>query len=424
MDLDLSEEQELLADTVAKLIERHCPVSKVRSLIDEGAGIDRGTWRSYGAVGLFGLLVPGSHGGSSTGSDGMIAAALVCEEMGRNLQPGPFVPTLLVAQALAESERTDAGAVVLDDLLSGRQVATWAVAERGSCDPADVVLEARREASGYVLSGMKDLVHDAHRADEVLVTARLDGSLADFLVPTGTAGVSSIPYGSLDVTRRYGQLLLDGVHLPAAALVGRWPNAGASIARRFDRSVALQCAETVGATAAIFEMTVEYAKERLSFGRPIGSYQAIKHRLADMMMLLEAAKATAASVARQMSGEASDSLLASTGKSYVAEACTTVVQEALQIHGGIGFTWEHDLHLYLRRVKSNEALLGTPSWHRERIYGLIATGSRADGGPPADGGAPVDGEARVDGGARVEAGRAAAAGGHDEAHPDRAGASA
>ncbi|HEX4217886.1 MAG TPA: acyl-CoA dehydrogenase [Acidimicrobiales bacterium] len=398
MDLELSEEQELLADTVAKLIERHCPLAKVRSLVDDGSGIDRETWASYGAVGLFGLLVPESHGGSSTGGGALVNAALVCEEMGRNLQPGPFVPTLLVAQALAESEPTGAGAVVLDDLLSGRQVATWAVAEGDSWDPADVVSEARPQASGFVLSGRKDMVHHGYRADHVLVTARLDGSLADFLVPSDTPGLSWVPYRSLDVTRRYGQLVLEGVHLPASALVGRWPAGEPAVARRFDRSVGLQCAETVGAAAAVFEMTVDYAKDRVSFGRPIGSYQAIKHRLADMMVLLEAAKATAASVARQMGGGASDSLLASTAKSYVAEACTTVVQEALQIHGGIGFTWEHDLHLYLRRVKTNEALLGTPSWHRERVYGLIADGSRVDG--------------TVAGGRR------------DQAHSDRAGVSA
>jgi alkylation response protein AidB-like acyl-CoA dehydrogenase len=397
MDIELTEEQGLLADTVAMLLERQSPVSKVRSLADDPVGFDRNLWASYGAMGLFGLLVSEVRGGSNIGEDGVVDAAMVCEQMGRTLQPGPFIPTLLVAQSIAESEQSEGRKVVLDDLLAGRQVASWAFAEGGSWDPADVALEAQREPFGYVLHGTKDMVQDAHVADQILVTARLDGSLADFLVPTGVAGLSSDPYVSLDGTRRFGQLHLDAVHIPDSARVGQQGSGEASMARRFDRSVALQCAETVGATAAIFEITVEYAKDRLSFGRPIGSYQAIKHRLADMMVLLEAAKATAASVAREMTGDASITLLASTDKSYVAEACTSVVQEALQIHGGIGFTWEHDLHLYLRRIKSNEALLGTPAWHRERVYTLIAAQPKViNRGLPAAASTKHDPTERVD----------------------------
>jgi len=371
MDLGLSDEQALLAQTVTRAVENEASISVIRGLLNDPRGIDLKFWRRIADVGCMGLLVSELHGGSEENGGGLVNAALVCEVMGGIPQPGPLAMTMLVAQAIDSAGSLPEHSELLADLLSGDAIATWAIAERGNWDPAAIALQATATASGFELRGEKSAVQDSGIADYILVTARLDGAFADFLVPNGAAGLVQTPLASLDLTRRFGHLTLDGVRLPKSSIVGEPRQSPAMWVDRLDQAVILQCAESVGSAARAFDMALEYSKDRISFGRPIGSYQAIKHRLADMKLLLEACLATAAGAARDFGQGAAPTALASSAKIYIAESCTSIVQSALQIHGGIGFTWEHDIHLYLRRVKTNEFVLGSPEWHRGRVCAAL-----------------------------------------------------
>jgi alkylation response protein AidB-like acyl-CoA dehydrogenase len=278
-----------------------------------------------------------------------------------------------VADTVARNGNAAQHAELLAGLVAGEIIATWAFDEgAGAWDAAGVQLTATQDGDGWVLDGHKSFVQDVGVADWLLVTARTGNGLTQFLVPTGTAGVTVSPLESLDFVRRFGEVDFDGARVPRSSVVGIVGGAASDVERQLHVALAIQNAETVGATNRVFDFTLEYAKVRVAFGRPIGSYQALKHRLADMKTWLEGCLATSSTSAKAVAGDASDAAeLISVAKAYIGDRSPAIVQDCVQLHGGIGVTWEHDIHLYLRRVTQNAALYGSARQHRERLAVLL-----------------------------------------------------
>ena len=373
MELDLSNDQELFVETTRRFLETESPLTQVRALVDDDIGFDRTFWRRGAELGWTALLVPDELGGGSIAGAGLLDLALVAEEMGRLVSPGPLLPVNVVASAIVRGAAPGPQAEILAGLLSGEVIATWAFAEQDATwDPAGVHLEASRSKDGWVLDGTKTYVQDARVADWFLVTARTGDGLTQLLVRADAPGVTVTPLVSLDMVRRFGEVTFSGTEVSTPYVVGAVGDAAPDVERQTQIALVIQNAETVGATNRVFEFTLEYCHDRVSFGRPIGSYQAIKHRLADMKMWLEACQGTATASARAVQDEADDAAeLISVAKAYIADRCPAIIQDAVQLHGGIGVTWEADLHLYLRRVAQNAALYGSVRQHRERLASLL-----------------------------------------------------
>jgi alkylation response protein AidB-like acyl-CoA dehydrogenase len=373
MELELSHDQELFRDTTRKFLEAECPLTTVREWADDPAGFDRSWWRRGAELGWTALLVPEEFGGGSITGEGLLDLALVAEEMGHLVSPGPLLAVNVVAAALAASGTETQRATVLPALVAGDAIATWCFAEPGGrWDAAGVRLEATATADGFTLHGTKSPVEAAGQADHLLVTARTGDGLTQLLVPADAPGVTVTPLESIDLVKRFGEVHFDGVQVPVDAVVGEVGGAAADVERQLQIAVAIQCAETLGATDRVFAFTLEYAFDRHSFGRPIASYQALKHRFADMKLWLEASHATATSCARAVQAASDDAAeLVSVAASYIGDRTPEIVEDCVQMHGGIGVTWEHDIHLYLRRVTLNRALYGAPDEHRERLATLL-----------------------------------------------------
>ncbi|MEX1007772.1 MAG: acyl-CoA dehydrogenase family protein [Acidimicrobiia bacterium] len=367
MQLQLSDDQELLRETTARFVEQESPLTRVRELIDDPMGFDPGWLRAGAGLGWFAMFVPEEHGGGCVSGKPLVDAAIIAEELGRTVQPGPFLATNIVAFALADAGSPEQCAEVLPALASGEAIGTWALAD-GAGTWNDGGIAATRNGPGFSLSGTRGFVQDAQSADWFLVAASIDGQPAQFLVPRSASGVAVTPLVSFDLARRLGTVTFDGVAADKAALVGEPSGATAQMDRQLDVALALQCAETVGALDVMFDMTLQYSKDRIAFGRPIGSFQALKHIMADLALYLETCKAGAVAASIAVDARTDDaSEVASMTKAYVGDVSVDIAQECLQIHGGIGYTWEHDLHLYMRRVSVNNALYGTPAGHRERV---------------------------------------------------------
>jgi alkylation response protein AidB-like acyl-CoA dehydrogenase len=274
----------------------------------------------------------------------------------------------VVASALADSGSKEQRTDVLPGLVAGESVATWAVVGTdGAWAPGSGVRATGRDG-GFVLSGSSGFVQDAHAADWFLVAALSDEGLTQFLVPAASEGVEVSPLVSMDLARRFSELSFTDVWVPESTLVGSPGEASGDLERQLQVALVLSMAESVGAMNALFDMSVQYAKDRTAFGRPIGSFQAIKHLLADIAFSLEACNAGVAKAARVVSDRQADAgSVVSVVKSFVGDHTMELVQGCFQVHGGIAFTWEHDLHLYMRRLTSNILLFGEPSWHRERL---------------------------------------------------------
>ena len=382
MDLELSADQELLAETTRRFLETACPLTEVRRLEAEGGGFEPAYWRQGAELGWTAMLVPEADGGGSVSGDGLRDLVLVAEEVGRLVSPGPLLVVNVVADAVARHGTPDQRAQMLPDLVAGERVATWAFAEAPArWDAAGVALTASRAGDSWSLTGTKTYVEAATVADVFLVTARTGDGLTQFLLPAGIDGVTVTPLGSLDFTRRYGRVDFAGAAVPASAVLGSVGDAEVDVERQLQVALAVQNAETVGATSVVLDFTLQYAQDRIAFGRPIGSYQALKHRFADMRTWLEACHATATASARAVQADAANaSELTSVAKAYIADRCPAIIQDCVQLHGGIGVTWEHDLHLYLRRVEQNAVLYGSVQQHRDRVallVGMPAEGSVA-----------------------------------------------
>ena len=359
MELQLSGDQELFLDTSRRLLAAECSIAAVRSLEAEPDGFSRDTWRRGAELGWTSMLVPEAHGGGSLSEHGLLDLALVAEEMGRTVAPGPLVPVNLVAAALGAAGTEAQRAQVLPGLLAGEAVAAWTGPQ---------AIDAEVQGDDLVLRGTMPAVEAGGQADHLLVVVRSGEGLSHVLVPAATEGLVVGPMGTLDLVRRFASVTFDGAVVPRALLVGELGGAAGEVERLLQIACALQCAETCGAIDRVLAMTIEYLGDRYSFGRPLSSYQALKHRIADQKVWLEACHAITTAATRAVAaGESDAGRLASAAKHWVGPHATELIQDCIQLHGGIGITWEHDLHLYLRRATVNRTTYGTPDDHADRI---------------------------------------------------------
>lgn len=371
MDIGLSEDQTLFRETTGRFLDAECPLTKVRGLRDDATGHEPSYWRSGAELGWTSLLVGEADGGGSISGRGLCDLAVVAEEMGRLCSPGPLAPVNVVAQTLSTSGTDAQKATHLGSLLDGSLIAAWAFNEPAMrWDAARTATSARRDGDGYVLNGTKIQVEAAAQAGLLLVTARVDGELAQFLVPSSTDGVRVVATESLDLVRRYGDVHLSEVRAGADAIIGT----PADVERQLHTAIVIQSAETCGVMQRVLDMTIEYLGDRYLFGRPLAGYQALKHRCADWKYKLESCHALTQASAKAVADGADDHdtrELVSATKAYVGSVSTELVQDCVQLHGGIGVTWEHDIHIYLRRATVNRGVHGSPIEHRERIASLL-----------------------------------------------------
>jgi alkylation response protein AidB-like acyl-CoA dehydrogenase len=374
-----SPEKILFASTSQAFLQKEVPLSRVRELHAAGISFDEDWWRRAAELGWTALLVPEDLGGGSVSGDGFADLAMVAEQLGKTVAPGPLYPVSTVLAALVNCADHDSHAATIEALISGETVASWAVYEPGQAwDPHQPSLTATSTGSGYRIDGVKDRVEAGAQSGLLLVVARGDDGVRQFLVPTDAAGVQVEPQQSIDLVKQYARVRFDGVTVEHDAAVGSVAETAGLIDRQSQIAQVLQCAEVVGILQTVFDFTVAWALDRHTFGRPLASYQALKHRFADMKMWLEACRATtAAAVAAICAGAPDAGLSASIAKSYVGEMATEIVQGCVQMHGGIGVTWEHDLHVYLRRVALYRSMFGTPEEHNLRVYQAQEAGNSA-----------------------------------------------
>ena len=368
MNLGISTEQRELRESVRRFLTERAPLTKVRELMETADGTDPDVWRQASAqLGLPGIAIPEEYGGAGFS---FAEQAIVLEELGAALFTGPYLASaVLAATALLASDDTEAKKDLLPGIAAGETVATLAFTEDGgSWDPASIRLAAAKTTeNGWRLDGHKSFVLDGHAADLILVVAATatDGQLSLFAVTSAADGLTRRALPTLDQTRKLARLAFN--HTPAR-LVGEPGTARAVLDHVLDVAAVALAAEQLGGAQRALDMAVAYAKVRQQFGRPIGSFQAIKHRCADLLLEVESLRsAVGYAAAAVAAGSAEVPVLASLLKAYASEVYSHVAGENIQIHGGIGFTWEHDAHLYLKRAKASELFLGDGSYHRERL---------------------------------------------------------
>ncbi|MFC8435294.1 acyl-CoA dehydrogenase family protein [Streptomyces sp. NPDC057253] len=367
MDFEPSEEQAMLRDVSRATLRDHSGPERTRVLLDADEDVDARLWKLGADLGWVGLAIPEEYDGAG---QGLTELTLVAEELGRAVARGPFLTSALVALAVARGGSAELRAEVLPALAAGSARATWAFAEpAGQWSPRHLLTTATVRGEEFVLRGTKSAVQDAASARWLLVTALLDGVAANFLVDRHAIGVTVRRQRSLDLTRNLYAVSLDEVRVP----VGRRLDGGpAAVSGLRDAGAVLTAADALGACEWLLKATVEYAGVRVQFGRAIGSFQAIKHKAADMRMAVQGMRASVHYAAKAADAGSPDaSQAASTAKAFACEESSRLAGEALQIHGGIGFTWEHDMHLYLRRVKADEVLYGNAAEHYERVCRLL-----------------------------------------------------
>ena len=365
MNFAFSEEQEELRRFVRQFLEDKSPESAVREQMDTEKGYDDAVWNQMAEqLGLQGLIIPEEYGGSGFS---YIELIVVLEEMGRALLCAPFFSSVvLAANALIHSGDDEAKAALLPGIASGETVAALAFTEEnGRWDESGITMEATADGDGWRISGTKMFVIDGHTADVVVVAARTAGGVSLFWCPSDAEGLASTALSTMDQTRKQARLDFDNTPV---TLIGAEGGGWAVLERVLDLAAVALAAEQVGGAQMCLDMSVQYAKDRVQFGRPIGSFQAIKHKCADMLLEVESAK-SAAYYAGWCASELNDELpsVASLAKAYCSEAYFHASAENIQIHGGIGFTWEHPAHLYFKRAKSSELLFGDPTYHRELL---------------------------------------------------------
>jgi alkylation response protein AidB-like acyl-CoA dehydrogenase len=360
MNFAFSEEQEELRRIVRQFLDAKSSEAEVRRLMETTEGYDPTVWSQMAnELGLQSLIVPEEHGGQGFG---FVELTVVLEEMGRRLLPAPFFSTVFATNLLLHSGDDAAKKEYLPSIASGERIATVAFTEEnGKWDESGITMEA----TGNKLNGTKMFVLDGHTANLILVAAKTGKGVSLFAVDGNAAGLTRTPLSTMDQTRKQAKLEFSDVE---ARPIGTEGEGWTVLEKVLDLAVVALAAEQVGGAQFVLEMAVQYAKDRVQFGRPIGSFQAIKHKCADMLLEVESAK-SAAYYAGWCASELNDELpsVASLAKAYCSEAYFHAAAENIQIHGGIGFTWEHPAHLYFKRAKSSELLFGDPTYHRELL---------------------------------------------------------
>ncbi|MBI2890241.1 MAG: acyl-CoA/acyl-ACP dehydrogenase [Nitrospirae bacterium] len=371
MNFDLSDEQKMLQESARSCLAKEFPVTTTRKAAESLTGYPEELWKKMADLGWLGLALPESYGGLGLG---FVDLAVVLEEMGRELTPGPFFSTVVLAGlTLADAGSAEQKKLWLPRIASGGAKGTFAWVERsGEWDGGALVTAARRAGGKYVLNGTKYFVTYAHVADFILCLARTGKALTVFLVDAKAPGVKVEPMAIMDSSRRVSKVEFRNVAVGPRDVVGK-PGAGAPIAEGvLSRACVAMAAEMAGGAQRVLEMSIEYAKARVQFGKPIGSYQAIKHKCSNMILEVESARSAAYySAWANQEGSPDVVEVSSIAKAYASEAYRKVTGEAIQLHGGIGFTWEHPLHLYFRRAKFSELMFGDPAFHRERMLRAV-----------------------------------------------------
>jgi alkylation response protein AidB-like acyl-CoA dehydrogenase len=372
MNLAFSPEQVEWKREVRRFLASHCGTAQARSATPGHMDQDSVGWQRARELGLASMLVPSEHGGEGLGWAEVVATI---EETGRALARLPFFSTVCLAtNALLAGASEAQRAAYLPAIATGDLLATVAFAEGPRAEPFAIATMARESEGGFELSGAKRYVVDGDISDLLLVTARRPGSSGSdgvgmFLVDARLPGVERKALPTMDLTRRLAVVELRGVRVEASAKMGD----ARTLRTTLDRAAVALAAESLGGADRCLEMATDYAKSRVQFGRPIGSFQAIKHKLADMFVAVETARSAAyyAACVAQSGDDAELATAAPLAKSYCTEAFFHCAAQSIQIHGGIGFTWEHDAHLFLKRAQGSLALLGSPAGDRERLAEAI-----------------------------------------------------
>jgi alkylation response protein AidB-like acyl-CoA dehydrogenase len=355
--LNPTPDQEFFRATTARFLQEQAPVDSLRRGRDDPAGFDPGYWRKGSELGWTSLLVTEEHGGGSLSGQGLVDLSFVAHEFGAHAAPGPLITVNVVAAALSD---TGSQLDVLGGLLRGDAIASWCA------DSRRVTVDMTGD--GAVVNGTARAVESAAQAEHLLVAGEGPDGITQLLVPTTAPGLSMHPMDTVDLSRRFWRVRFDEVHVPANAVIGAPGGAEPQVARQFDLALALANAEMVGCLQTAFDMTMEWAFDRYAFGRPLASYQELKHRFADMKTWLEASHAISDSATAAVQADAPDAAeMARIASIYIGDRGSELLQDCIQIHGGIGLTFDHDLHLYLRRHTLDRTLYGTPQEHRQCI---------------------------------------------------------
>lgn len=374
MELEFSVEQEELRDAVRTVLTKECPISLARSVAETGAR-PAALWQTFTDLGWPALTVPEADGGIGLGT---VEAGILAEELGRALAPGPLLATVTqYVPAVAACATPEQRRALLGPVAAGEVAGSIAVHEANGFDPATTTVTVRIDGDRAVLAGAKRYVMEGDAVDELVVVARDVGTSGDAgvrAVVVPVAAVRTRAVRSFDPTRRFAHVDLDGVAVPVDRVLGSpsAPSAAPALRAALDEATVGLALEMVGTAQTIFDRTHEYALQREQFGVPIGSFQAIKHKFADMMVSLERARATAYFAALTIAERDPRRTSASSVAKVAAGDCQRLFgKEGIQIHGGIGYTWEHDMHLLVKRMKAGDALFGSGSWHRARIAELL-----------------------------------------------------
>jgi alkylation response protein AidB-like acyl-CoA dehydrogenase len=378
MDIGFTEEQELLRDSARRFLESECNTQFVRQRMAETAAVTDEFWQKLAEQGWLGIVYPEEEGGSGLG---LVDLVVLMEEMGRAVMPGPFLSTVVLGGAVVGEAGSPAQRREwLPRIAAGKAKAALAWTEPNlRWDAAGITLTARELADGFTLSGTKLFVGDAHLADILVIAARTrDGSTMEdgvslFLVPKDTTRLAVTVLPTIDETRKLCEVRLDNVALPAAALLGEKHEGWRPLSQVVARATVALAAEMCGGAQQVLDMSVAYAKIRVAFGKPIGSYQGVKHQAADMLVAIENAKSLTYYAAWAVDQGLDEAPLAvSMAKAAASDMYRKVAGTGIQLHGGIGMTWEHDLQLYFKRAKASEVAFGDATWHRERVAQLIS----------------------------------------------------
>ena len=370
MNFAFNEEQQELRAMARAFLADHSSSEQVRAAMESELGYDADVWKRIGTeLGWPAVVIPEDCGGLGLTQVELVA---LMEVMGESLFCAPFLSSVcLAANALLVAGTEDQKKQHLPGIAEGQTRATlaWTGRSRGQT----IEVQARRDGDGFVLSGASRYVLDGHCADLIVVAAASeDVGVGLFALPADSAGLACTALPTMDPPRRLSELVFSDVRVPASAMLGEAGQGAAALRRTLDLACVALAAEQVGGAQRCLDLSVEYALQREQFGRPIGSFQAIKHKCADMMVDVESAR-SAVYYAGCVAAEGGDELasVASLAKATCSDAYFRCAADAIQVHGGVGFTWEYDIHLHFKRAKSTESFLGDPAWHRERVARLI-----------------------------------------------------
>ena len=378
MDFTLNEDQVQIARQARRFFENECPIKYVRAMFEDERGYTDDVWSKMAEMGWMGIRVPEAYGGMAME---LVDLCVILEEMGRAVYPGPFFSTVLLAsEILREAGNDSQKQSYLSRIAGGELKGTLALQEAdGGPDPSYIQMSASPQGGAFVLDGAKLFVTDAHVADFLICAARTEpGSdpargVTLFLLDKGTPGLAITPLRTMDGTRKQCEVRFDKVRVAKDRVLGEVNQGWAPLSRALRKAQVALCAEGVGGAEKAMEIAVEYAKIRIQFGQPIGSFQAIKHQCAEMLREVEAARSIMywAAWAQDHEEPKEAALAASVAKAYCTEAFKNVTAAGIQVLGGVGFTWEHDMHLYFKRAKANEVAFGDPAYHREQVAQLL-----------------------------------------------------